>query len=103
MKNETHSKTVVFHCPGDRKKQTNKNKDSDIIFLFLLPLKNILDLFMNYFLGQKDLVLRRALLEHSLLVGIYAKGVLALYRNSSEQKKLLDKSRNQHLVIVSAL
>ena len=58
MKNEKHSKTVIFHCPGDRKKtnkQTNKfkNKDSDIIFPFLLPLKNILDLFTNYFLGQK--------------------------------------------------
>ena len=58
MKNETPSKTVVFHCPGERKKtnkQTNKfkNKYSDIIFLFLLPLKNILDLFTNYFLGQK--------------------------------------------------
>ena len=83
MKNETHSKTVVFHCPDDRKKKTknkkqtnkqinSKNKDSDIIFPFLLPLKNILDLFTNYFLGQKFnkmdvmscLVSMKALTEH---------------------------------------
>ena len=51
---------------------------------------------LDKFLDNSHLVPRRALLEHSLLVGIYAKGVLAYNRNSSEQRKLLDKSRNQH-------
>ena len=52
-------------------------------------------------------VLRRALLEHSLLVGLRGKGVsvqvLAFNRNSSEQKKLLDERQEPTLVIVSAL
>ena len=46
---------IVQTTVKQTKKQTNKFKikDSDMVLPFLLPLKNILYFFTDYFLGQK--------------------------------------------------